>query len=124
MKTPFPIGPPDASQPGDPLPAAAFSLEHLALVHAEVVGHFVPDRFADQIAKFNFVAGAALVRALIDGDAVRHGVGLGHAAMDHRTAFIQPQQPGPWRLLLTTKTRLVSCVRNRRGTTDMHSSTS
>jgi len=56
------------------------------------VRHFVPDGILDQPGEVFGAGGEALVRALEDGDAVRHGEGLEDAAPGKRAAFVQAQQ--------------------------------
>ena len=63
---------------------------HTALVHAEVVRHLVPYCISQEFFQVRAVPGHAYVRALEDGDAVRHGESVADAPGGQGPALIQP----------------------------------
>ena len=67
----------------------AFRPAHLFFVHSEVVSHLVPYCIFDQFFEVMAVSGEALMRSLVDDDAIRKLKTLAHAPVSQRMAVIE-----------------------------------
>src|SRR5690349_10579153 len=91
-------------------PETPFALRraHLAFVHSEIMGHFVPDRILHQLRQMFRTARRALVRRLKNRDAVGHAERIEYAPNCQRPAFIETEQRSSPR---HTSTRQLRCAR-------------